>query len=418
MKFVITGGRQLSGEIAVSGSKNAATPIIAATLLTSEECVLDNVPRISDVEAMLDILRSIGGKVAWTGEHQVTIHNDEVDPTRLDRTLIKKMRSSVLFCGPFLARFKSIDLSEPGGCNIGNRPLNTHFHGLKSLGAQIEYRGDVYHIQRDTLKGSEIVLPEPSVTATENIVMAAALAEGETVVYNAACEPHVKDLVDCLNGMGAQITGGGTSTLKITGVKQLSGARHAIVPDMIEAGTFVMMGLATRSPITVTQCRPRDLAVVLVRLRLVGAEFEVGEDWIRVIPPIKTLGAMSIDTHPYPGIPTDLQSIFGVLATQCAGLSLIHDTLFEGRMSYIQELARMGAQAVVCDPHRAVISGPTQLHGCSIKSYDLRAGAANLIAALIANGETVINEAEIVDRGYERIEERLRLLGASIERVQ
>jgi UDP-N-acetylglucosamine 1-carboxyvinyltransferase len=416
MQFIIEGGKKLEGDIWVSGAKNAALPIIAATLLTDEQCVLNNVPRISDVETILNILKSLGSAVAWTGEHQLTICNKNATLHHPDYHLVKSLRASVLFLGSFLARFHAIDMTEPGGCIIGNRPLDTHIHGLSKLGARIEKKNGTYTISSDGLRGTEVVLLEASVTATENILMAAVRAQGTTVIKNAAYEPHVQDVVSFLQKLGADISGNGTSVLVVHGVSQLHGAMHTIIPDTIEAGTFLILGIANKGKLRIHNIVPEHMDVVLEKLRVMGARFDIdsAESTLSVTSH-GIIRSAKIDARPYPGIPTDLQSIFGVLATQAQGTTLIWDTLFEGRMGYIQELVRMGANAVICDPHRVLITGPTPLYGQEIRGFDLRAGAAMIIAGLIARGRTVINGAEIVDRGYERMCERLQEIGAEIE---
>lgn len=416
MKFIIQGGKKLSGSIRVSGAKNAATPILAATLLTDERCIIGNVPRIADVESALAILRSMGAEVEWSGDHEVTVCAVHARPGIVDQKLVKSLRSSVLFLGPCLARFNEMDLSEPGGCIIGNRPLDTHHHVLVRLGVSISRSNGTWHFSHNGLRGTEIILLEKSVTATENALMAAVLARGTTVIKNAACEPHVEDLARFLSAQGASVRGAGTSTIIIEGVDRLRGARHVVIPDMIETGTFLMMALATKSKLTLEGTDASHLDVACEKLRMMGAKFAFRGDTIDVLesPP---LIAQKIDTRPYPGIPTDLQSIFGVLSTQVQGTTLIHETLFEGRLGYVNELIRMGANAIMCDPHRVLISGPSPLYGTEIRSLDLRAGAAMIIAGLVASGQTIIHEAQIIDRGYEHIEERLLQLGADITRV-
>lgn len=414
MKFIIEGGKKLEGDICVSGAKNAALPIIAATLLTDENCVLDNVPRISDVETLLNILKSLGSSVAWSGDHQVTICNRAAAFQNPDYHLVKSLRASILFLGSFLTRFHTIDIAEPGGCIIGNRPLDTHFHGLSKLGVQIEKKNGTYALSSQGLRGSSVTLLEVSVTATENVLMAAVCAEGTTIIKNAACEPHVQDLVSFLQKLGAHIEGNGTTTLTVYGVQTLHGGTYAIIPDTIEAGTFIILGIANKGKLRIHNVIPDHMDVVLEKLRVMGAKFDVSGHTVTVHSH-GVMRATKIDARPYPGIPTDLQSIFCVLATQVQGTTLIWDTLFEGRMGYIQELVRMGANAVVCDPHRALVMGPTPLYGQEIRSFDLRAGAAMIIAGLIASGRTVINSAEIVGRGYENIVERLKAVGADIE---
>lgn len=397
--------------------KNAATPILAATLLTDEPCLLKNVPRIRDVERMLDILRSLGVSADWTGEHELKIEPRNADPEKLDRKAMRSMRSSVLFLGPMLSRFREVELPEPGGCIIGNRPLDTHLVALTSLGASCERSADGYLLRASALEGREVVLPEFSVTATENLMMAAATAKGRTTIKLAAAEPHVQDLGDFLNAMGARVQGHGTHAVVIDGVERLHGATHEIVPDQIEAGTFMVAAALTRGDLTVDGVRPDHLDIVTQRLRAIGAQVETGDTWTRVTAP-DTLKAFKFQSMPYPGLPTDLMAPFGVLATQCVGTSLIHEPLYEGRFGFVNELVKMGANAVVCDPHRVLISGPTPLYGREIKSMDLRAGATLLLAGILADGETVLHEAEIIDRGYERIEARFAEVGAEITREE
>ncbi|MDP2656737.1 MAG: UDP-N-acetylglucosamine 1-carboxyvinyltransferase [bacterium] len=417
MQFIIDGRKKLEGEISVAGMKNAITPIIAATLLTKEPCVIDNVPRISDVDAMLAILQSMGSNAKWTGEHQVTIHNEHIDVTTLNQKLMKHMRSSILLLGPLLASHEEFMMAEPGGCIIGNRPLDTHFQGLQALGAVITPSENQYRITRQELKATTIIFLESSVTATENVIMAATGAHGVTTLKNAACEPHIQDLCHVLVAMGAKIEGIGTTTLQIQGGIPLSGMNYTVIPDQIEAGTFIIMGIATHSRITVNNVRPDHMDVVLATLQKMGAKLEIGDTYVKIESSV-SLSAHRINAQLYPGIPTDLQALFGVLATQTNGPSLIHDTLYEGRMGYIGELTKMGANAVICDPHRVLVTGPTPLYGQEIRSFDLRAGAALIVAGLLADGTTIINQAETIDRGYEKIDERLRSLGASIQRVE
>ncbi|MFA5128377.1 MAG: UDP-N-acetylglucosamine 1-carboxyvinyltransferase [Patescibacteria group bacterium] len=415
-KFIIEGGKPINGKIRASGMKNAATPIIAAALLTSEECVISNVPKISDVLRMLEILKSLGASVEWTGDHEVTICAKNVDIKLLDEKLVKSMRSSILFLGPLLARFRRVTIPEPGGCIIGNRPPDTHFYALEKIGAKVTRENGHFCLETDGLIGSLIILPEFSVTATENLLMAASLAKGETEVHLAAAEPHVQDLIKFLTNMGAKISGAGTHTLKISGVEKLHGACHTLIPDQIEIGTLAVAAAVSGGEVTIENIIPEHLEIILLKLEEASVNLEVGKDYLK-IKPSKRLRAFRLQTLPYPGFPTDLQAPFGVLATQCQGTTLIADPLFEGRMGYVSELIKMGANAIVADPHRVIITGPTPLVGQEIKSFDLRAGATLIIAGLIASGQTIINEAEIVDRGYERIDERLRELGADIKRV-
>lgn len=414
-QFRIQGGNKLQGSVTVSGMKNAATPIIAATLLTADSCRIRNVPRITDVLRMVEILQSLGAVVEWSGEHELTICAKNGNPATLADRSVAAMRSSILFLGPMLARFHEAQMPEPGGCIIGNRPIETHLAALAALGAEVRHDEGQVSVRASALHGNEIVLPEFSVTATENAMMAAVLAAGRTVIRLAAAEPHVQDLAEFLRAMGARIAGDGTHTITIDGVERLHGAEHAVIPDCIEAGTFLVAAAVTRGRVDVAGVVPEHLHAVLALLRAVGVSVDVGERSIRVSPG-GTLHAFRLQTMPYPGFPTDLQAPFGLLATACNGTSLIHDPLYEGRMGYVQELVKMGASAEVCDPHRVLISGPTPLYGKEIKSLDLRAGATLLLAGLAARGESVLHDAEILDRGYERIDERLRELGADVRR--
>ncbi|MBI4253375.1 UDP-N-acetylglucosamine 1-carboxyvinyltransferase [Candidatus Uhrbacteria bacterium] len=415
MKFIINGGKKLHGTIHVSGSKNAVLPILAATLLADRRCVIHNVPRIRDVEVMMQLMLSVGRTVRWDGEHTIIVSDGKPSLKKLDPKLMRSFRASALFAGPLLTQFRTVRISEPGGCALGNRPLDDHFHGFRRMGVTIARSRGMYTLSHRGLEAKTIVLIAPSVTATENIVMTATLTVGTTVLKNAACEPHVQDLCDFLNSMGAKISGGGTNTITIQGVKKLHGTTHTVIPDPVNAMTFVIMGLATKSTIVVDGIRPDHLDVGLETLLAAGARFDIHKDSI-TLKSTGVLKAMKIQTRPYPGIPTDVQSQFGVLATQAQGTTLIHETIFDGRFAYIQELVNMGADATVCDPHRALITGPTPLHGHEIQSLNLRAGITLVVAALVASGQTVIHDAQIIDRGYEDIDIRLRALGADIRR--
>ncbi|MBU0649228.1 UDP-N-acetylglucosamine 1-carboxyvinyltransferase [Patescibacteria group bacterium] len=415
-KFIIRGGQKLEGEVRVHGMKNAATPILAATLLTQEECIVDNVPQISDVRKMVEILQSLGAKAEWLGRHKLKICAKDVSLGKIDQAKVKSMRSSVLLLGPLLARFHEVSISEPGGCIIGKRPLDTHFHALRALGADINQVDDSYELKTKELKGSEIILPEFSVTATENALMAAVLARGVTKIKIAAAEPHVQDLIDFLTKMGAKIKGKGTHELTVRGVSKLGGAEHALIPDQIEIGTWAVAGAVTQGNLVISPVIAEHLEIFLLKFNEAGVNAQIKGDKL-LVNPSSNFKAFKLQSLPYPGFPTDLEAPFGVLATQCEGTSLIHDPLYEGRMGYMTELIKMGANAVICDPHRVLITGPTPLRGREIRSYDLRAGATLIIAGLVAQGETTINQAEVVDRGYENIEQRLTELGAKIRRA-
>jgi UDP-N-acetylglucosamine 1-carboxyvinyltransferase len=416
--FEIEGSKRLKGEIAVSGSKNATTPILAATLLTKETCVLSNLPLIEDVFRMLEILESMGAKVEWRGKRTVAITAKNIDPKKMSVAAVKKIRSSILLLGPLAQRFDRFSFYHPGGCVIGARPVGTHFDVLAKLGVGIVSRGKEYVVNAKKRQAKKVVLREFSVTATENAMMLAAGMSGKTIIKVAAAEPHVEDLGKFLIALGAKIKGLGTHTIEVDGSRRLHGARHTIVSDHNEAATFLILGAATGSTLTVKNAREEHLDLVLEKLREFGASFTIAKNAITVFPAKKLRAVTKVETRTYPGIPTDVQAPFGVLATQAEGETLIFDTLFEGRFNYVSELEKMGGKAMIHNPHQVGISGKTKLHGTVIKSYDLRAGAALIIAALTARGKTIIEDIHQVDRGYERIEERLQKIGADIKRVK
>lgn len=416
--FQIKGGKKLSGSIDVRGSKNATTPILAATLLTTETCTISNIPLIEDVFRMLEILKGLGATVEWAGERTVKICAKDIDPKRLDVSLVKQLRSSILLLGSLSARFDSFSFYHPGGCVIGKRPVGTHFDALEKMGVHISNTdAKTYAIDAKNKKAAQVVLREFSVTATENAMMLAAALPGKTTIKIAAQEPHVEDLGRFIISMGVDIKGLGTHTLEIVGKKELHGAEHEIIPDANEAATFLIMGVATKSPIVVNNAREENLDLVLEKLREFGADFKIKNNSIEIIPTEKLKAIEKIDTRTYPGIPSDIQSPLGVLASQAEGETMIFDTLFEGRFNYLTELEKMGGQSKILNPHQAVIHGPAHLKGGAIKSFDLRAGASLIIAALCAEGISTIEEIYQVDRGYEKIEERLQKLGADIRRI-
>lgn len=410
------------GSVAISGSKNAATPLIAATLLTTEPCTLRGVPRIRDVLKMLEILENLGATVKWNDEHTVVVSTKGVQVKRLSlpevRDAIISMRSSILLVAPLLVRFGSVTLPEPGGDIIGRRPLDTHFHALRSLGASVTvHRREGYTIVSEGLKGTVIILPELSVTATENVLMASLGARGKTTIHLAAQEPHVVQLTRVLQQMGAVIEGVGTHTLTVTGRKKLRGFDVTVIPDELEAITFALAGVLTHGELLIHPVKPENILLPLQVLQAIGASVDMDGETLRVRSSHR-LKAFSIKALPAPGFSSDLQSPFGVLATQCAGPSLIHDPLYEGRLGYVNELLKMGANAIICDPHRVLITGPTPLVGTEIQSLDIRSGATLLLAGLIAQGQTIIHNAQLLDRGYEQIDQRLNALGASIGREE
>jgi len=417
--FIVEGGRGLRGHVRPAGNKNAALPMLAAVLLTDEPVRLTNLPDIRDVHTMLELLGALGVGFEWTGRGALTLQAAEVRSAALEPELAARIRASILLAGPMLARSGQLRLPPPGGDVIGRRRLDTHFDTLQKLGAEVEL-GDEF-----MLRGAEIFLDEPSVTGTENAVMAAALAKGTTVLRNAAAEPHVQDLCRLLNAMGARITGIGTSELRIEGVERLGGASAEVSPDHIEVGSFVGLAAVTRSELTIGDVEPGHLSSMRIMFERLGVLCELEGRTLRV-PADQSLEVRmdigqqipKIDDGPWPLFPADLISIALVLATQCRGTVLIHEKMYESRMFFADKLTAMGARIVICDPHRAVVVGPTTLRGSTVESPDIRAGMAILIAALGAQGRSRIYNIGQIERGYERIDERLRTLGASIERVE
>ncbi|MEK7447448.1 MAG: UDP-N-acetylglucosamine 1-carboxyvinyltransferase [Patescibacteria group bacterium] len=414
-KLVINGPAKLSGTVKISGSKNAALPIIAATLLTRGKNTLENVPNITDIHDLLKILEKLGSRIKFTG-NTLEIDNTAINGNNPDPTLVRNMRASILLIGPLLSRNKKVNISAPGGCFIGNRPLDAHFEAFEKFGATIKEKNDLYYISVPKLKGTNITLQLMSVTATENIIIAAVLAEGKTTLRLASCEPHVQDLCNFLNKTGAKISGIGTNELTIEGVKELKPAKYSIVSDEIEVGTYIIAAAATASEITLENIETSTLDYSMIsRLEAANIRMDIKENSITV-KRSSVIKPVNIWTAPSPHFPTDLQAPFAVLMTQANGSSLIHETMFEGRLNYIKELKKMGANASILDPHRAVIIGPTVLYGKKITTLDLRAGATLIIAALIAHGKSEISRAEIVDRGYESIVEKFQSLGADIRK--
>src|SRR4051812_741219 len=419
--FRVTGGRPLTGTIRPAGNKNAALPILAATLLADGPCHIENIPRIRDVETLLALLQHVGATVEWQGENSVVIDAGRAEPKPLDPALCKEIRASILLARPMLARFGRVTLPPPGGDVIGRRRVDTHFLALERLGAEVSV-GDAYKLE-GKLKGADIFLDEPSVTGTENALMAAVRAQGTTVLRNAASEPHVQDLARFLVALGATIDGIGTNTLTIEGAPALKAATHSVGPDHIEIGSFIGLAAVTGGAVTIDGVRPDDLRSTLlaferlgVRPRIDGTKLIVDADQERRIRPDLGGHVPKLEDGPWPAFPADLMSIAIVVATQCEGLVLVFEKLFESRLFFVDKLIGMGARIVLCDPHRAVIAGPAPLRGGVVDSPDIRAGMAMLLASLAAQGDSVIHNIGQIDRGYERIDERLRALGAKIER--
>lgn len=421
-KYVVDGGYPLNGRIRPAGNKNAALPIIAATLLTEEEVILENVPDIKDVRTLLELLTVLGAEVEWLGDNRVRVQARDVGASELDAQMAAKIRASILLAGPMLARAGRMMLPPPGGDVIGRRRVDTHFLALSKLGATVrDDRG--YHLETSGLKGADIFLDEPSVTATENAIMAASLAEGHTKLRNAAAEPHVQDLCHMLNGLGAKISGIGTGVLHIEGVKRLHGGTFRITSDHIEIGSFIGLAAVTGGDILIEDAALHHLDSTLlafermgIRCTPQGKDLHVPADQERKIHMDVGGHIPKIDDGPWPAFPADLTSIALVTATQCSGTILIYEKMFESRMFFADKLISMGARIVLCDPHRAVVVGPSELHAAPVESPDIRAGMALLIAALGATGESHILNVGQIERGYERIDERLRALGARITR--
>jgi len=416
-KFLIRGGKPLKGVVEVMGAKNVTFPLLAATLLTKEPCQVSNLPLIEDVFKMLKILERMGAKIKWLGERQIEIKCSDVDPSLIPYDVISFFRGSILLLGPLLARFGKIKFPPPGGCVIGARPIDTHLDAFSQSGVKISIKNNFYYFE-GKLKPQEVILNEFSVTATENILLSSSLVSGETTIKIADQDYQVQELIKVLKRMGVKIKGLGTHTLKIIGQKRLKGFKYSVIPDPLEAGTFIVATLATKGEVLIKNAELQFLELFLKRLKDFGAKFDIlGAKLIKVLPSYK-LSMDKVQSLPYPGIPTDLQPELGVLATQAKGPTLIHDPLYEGRLKYLEELNKMGANIIFCDPHRAIINGPTQLYGTEIPSLDIRSGAALIIAGLVAKGQTIINNIYQVDRGYEKIEERLQKLGADIKRIK
>ncbi len=424
-RFIIRGRRPLDGVFEPAGNKNAALPMLAACLLTEDPVVLDEVPAIADVAVMLELLAALGVEVSRRGR-RVSLCARGLRRTRLDDGLCRQIRASILLAGPLAARMGRATLGPPGGDIIGRRRLDTHFQGLAALGIRAK-TGETFIFRRERLRGADLLLDEASVTATEHLLMTACLAEGETVLFHAACEPHVTDLARLLVAMGASIEGLGTNRLTVRGGQPLHGATHRIAPDHVEIGSYLAAAAVTGGSLRVPVAPETraDLRVVEQAFRRLGMAWQALPDAVAVVPRTsaprirKDLGGMvpKVEDGVWPAFPSDLMSVAIVLATQAAGTVLFFEKMFESRMVFVDRLIGMGANVVICDPHRVVVSGPTRLHGGPLYSPDIRAGMAMLLAALAARGESVIHQAEMIDRGYEAVDARLRALGADIERV-
>lgn len=420
-QFIISGGKPLKGIVEISGAKNAAIKMVACSILATQPITLRNVPKISDIDVMVSLVGDFGVKANWIDEHTLVLDPSGIHSADPNPELVKKLRASVLLIGPALARFGKIRLPTPGGDQIGKRPINTHLNALKQLGAKIEKQGEIYNISAEKLRGSEVYLDEMSVTATENTLLAATLARGTTTIHVAACEPEIVNLTELLSNMGAQIKNAGSPTIIVKGTNSpsggLGGGQIDIIPDRIEASTLLLAGIITKGEVTVKNISPALAANLLPAFERMGVTIEKAHNSITA-KLSNDLNPINIDTRPYPGFSTDLQSPLAAVATQAKGKSHIFETLFEDRFNYVEELNSMGAKIIIEDPHNITIEGPTNLKAREMVTKDIRAGAALVLAALCAQGESKITNAELIDRGYEKLDEKLRQLGAQIKRVE
>jgi UDP-N-acetylglucosamine 1-carboxyvinyltransferase len=424
LQYIVEGGRRLSGTIRPNGNKNAALPIIAASLLTEHPVTLQNVPRIRDVEILVELVRSVGVRVEWPERNTLRIHAKTVRAASLDPELCRKIRASILLAAPLLARCGEIELPPPGGDVIGRRRVDTHFLALERLGVAFDLE-DSFRLTTPGLRGADVFLDEPSVTATENALTAAAAARGTTILRNAACEPHVQDLSHFLVALGTEIEGIGTNKLTIEGGRSFGGATHRIGPDHIEVGSFIGVAAVTCSELRIADAGIEHLRSTLlgfarlgISCKIEGNDLVVPADQQRVIQSDLGGHVPKLEDQPWPAFPADTMSVALVTATQCTGLVLIHEKMFESRLFFVDKLIGMGARIVLCDPHRALVAGPSRLRAATVESPDIRAGMAMLAAALCADGESTINNVAQIERGYERIDERLNALGAKIARVE
>lgn len=414
-QFLVTGGAELRGEVTISGAKNAALPILFASILSEGEVIVDNVPELKDIDTTFKLLRLFGAQVERDGT-TVTINAGPIHSQVASYDLVKTMRASILALGPLLSRFGQAEVSLPGGCAIGARPVNLHIDGLRKMGADITVENGYIKAKASRLKAAHIVMDMVSVTGTENLMAAAVLADGISIIENAAREPEVTDLARFLNMLGAKISGAGTDTLRIEGVERLHGGRYRVLPDRIETGTFLVAAAVTGGDVTCLNTQPRELEVVLDKLREAGAEITTGQDWIRLNMVGKTLKAVQVKTVPHPGFPTDMQAQFTVLNVVAEGVGTVTETIFENRFMHVPELQRMGAR-IQLEGNTAVCQHTEQLTAAQVMATDLRASASLVIAGLVAHGTTVVDRIYHIDRGYERIEHKLAGLGATIKRT-
>lgn len=415
-KLIINGGARLEGEIRISGAKNAVLPIMAATLLADTPVVIRNIPHLHDVTTTMELLGHMGVQLTVNEKMDIEVDARHINSLYAPYELVRTMRSSILVLGPMLSRFGRADVSLPGGCAIGSRPVNLHIKGLQAMGASIDVENGYIKARVDRLKGARLVMDVVTVTGTENLMMAATLADGVTIIENAAREPEVTDLANCLNKMGAKVRGAGTDTIEIEGVERLSGTDYEVLPDRIETGSYLVAGAITGGHVKVKDTRPDTMDAVLQTLREAGADITVGEDWIELDMHGRRPQAVNVHTAPYPAFPTDMQAQFTALNVVAEGTGTITETVFENRFMHVQEMQRMGAK-IQLEGNTAITTGVLKLAGAPVMATDLRASASLVLAGLVAEGETVIDRIYHIDRGYERIEEKLAMLGADIRRV-
>jgi UDP-N-acetylglucosamine 1-carboxyvinyltransferase len=413
--LIIEGGQVLNGEMRIRGAKNAALPIVAATLLTEDACWLENVPHIRDIEAMIEVIRELGAKVHWQDDNTLMIKADQVNCCQVNPELASKFRASFLVVGPLLTRFGEATAPHPGGCAIGTRPVSVDLKGFQSMGAELTKENGNYDVRVERLRGERLTLDYPSHTGTENLLMASTMAAGTTIIENASVEPEVVDLANFLNAMGARISGAGTGIIQVEGVDKLHGVAYRVMPDRLEAGTFALGALITGGEVVFRARVSQYLGALTSKLQEAGAEVQAEKSLYRVRA--KELVSVDVQTFPYPGFPTDCQAPFATLMTQADGESFIHETMFNGRLAYTRELRKMGARIRV-NGQTALVYGPSSLKGASVRALDIRSGAAMVLAALCADGETQIGDVHYIDRGYEDIDGKLAGLGAVIRRVQ
>ncbi|HSG10415.1 MAG TPA: UDP-N-acetylglucosamine 1-carboxyvinyltransferase [Gammaproteobacteria bacterium] len=415
-KLIINGGTRLEGEIRISGAKNAVLPIMAATLLADTPVVIRNIPHLHDVTTTMELLGHMGVQLTVNEKMDIEVDARHINSLYAPYELVRTMRSSILVLGPMLSRFGRAVVSLPGGCAIGSRPVNLHIKGLQAMGASIDVENGYIKARVDRLKGARLVMDVVTVTGTENLMMAATLADGITIIENAAREPEVTDLANCLNKMGAKVRGAGTDTIEIEGVERLSGTDYEVLPDRIETGSYLVAGAITGGHVKVKDTRPDTMDAVLQTLREAGADITVGEDWIELDMHGRRPQAVNVHTAPYPAFPTDMQAQFTALNVVAEGTGTITETVFENRFMHVQEMQRMGAK-IQLEGNTAITTGVVKLAGAPVMATDLRASASLVLAGLVAEGETVIDRIYHIDRGYERIEEKLAMLGADIRRV-